>query len=132
MSIPARRRIAISRAVVVTGVLCVAVLAGAAVSGRITPGHVLLASGSPIAAVVGGLGYLRRHLVTGLLERWHGRHAAPARDHYFTPAEHRQEAERLAWVVDDVLQSNVKRSLSDLIALARLHADLGRPEEGSR
>ena len=47
-----------------------------------------------------------------------------ARDYYMTPAEHRQEAERLAWVIDDVLQSGAKRSLGDLIAFAQLHLDL--------
>lgn len=49
---------------------------------------------------------------------------ALARDSYRTPAEHRQEAERLAWVIDDVLQSEAERSLGDLIAIARLHLDL--------
>lgn len=47
-----------------------------------------------------------------------------ARDAYFTPAEHRQEAERLALIVDDALQTDAKRTLADLIALARLHLDL--------
>jgi len=52
---------------------------------------------------------------------------APVRDDYMTPAEHRQEAERLAWVIDDVLQDpRAKRTLGDLIALARLHLDLSR------
>ena len=52
------------------------------------------------------------------------RHPAPVRDDYMTPAEHKMEAERLAGVIDDVLQSGARRSLSDLIALARLHLDL--------
>ncbi len=60
----------------------------------------------------------------GIIARWRGRHAAGGRDDYFTPAEHRAEAERLAWVIDDVLQSGAKRSLGDLIALARLHLDM--------
>jgi hypothetical protein len=62
----------------------------------------------------------------GLIARWRQRHAAPARDDYFSPAEHRQEAERLAWVIDDVLQTGTKRTLGDLIALARLHLDLAQ------
>jgi hypothetical protein len=55
------------------------------------------------------------------------RHAAPARPDYMTRAEHLQEAERLAWVADDVLQDpRAKRTLGDVIALARLHVDLAQ------
>lgn len=57
----------------------------------------------------------------GLLARLLGRDTPPD---YLTPAGHRQEAERLAWVIDDVLQSDAERSLGDLIAIARLHLDL--------
>jgi hypothetical protein len=46
---------------------------------------------------------------------------------YLTPEGHRQEAERLAWVIDDVLQSDAERNLPDLIALARLHLDMAYP-----
>ncbi len=59
----------------------------------------------------------------GLIARWR-RPAAPVRDNYMTPAEHREEAERLAWVIDDVLQSGARRTLGDLITLARLHLEL--------
>ena len=61
---------------------------------------------------------------------WRRRHAAPARDDYMTPAGHREEAERLAWVIDEEIQSGAKRSLGDLIALARLHLDLSREAGG--
>jgi hypothetical protein len=62
-----------------------------------------------------------------LITRWRNyRHPAPVRDDYMTPAEHREEAERLAWVIDDVLQSGAKRTLGDVIALARLHLDLAQ------
>ncbi|HET9969816.1 MAG TPA: hypothetical protein VFQ68_16395 [Streptosporangiaceae bacterium] len=61
-----------------------------------------------------------------MFARWRKRHAAPARPDYMTRAQHLEEAERLAWVIDDVLQSNAKRSLSDLVAIARLHLDLAR------
>lgn len=54
------------------------------------------------------------------------RHAAPARPDYMTRAEHLQEAGRLAWVADDVLQSGARRTLGDVIALARLHVDLAQ------
>ena len=64
------------------------------------------------------------------ITRWRRRNAAPVRDGYMTPAEHRQEAVRLAWVIDDVLQSRAKRSLSDLIAVARLHLDLAQEAGG--
>ncbi len=63
---------------------------------------------------------------------WIRRHPAPVRDDYMTPAEHRQEAERLAWVIDDVIQSGAKRTLGDLIALARLHLDLAQADSERR
>ncbi len=65
----------------------------------------------------------------GPITRWRERRAAPVRDDYMTPAEHQQEAERLAWVIDDVIQSCAKRTLGDLIALARLHLDLATTAE---
>jgi hypothetical protein len=65
-----------------------------------------------------------------LITRWRRRHAAAVRDDYMTPAGHRQEAERLAWVIDDVIQSGARRTLADLIALARLHLDLAREAGG--
>jgi hypothetical protein len=43
-----------------------------------------------------------------------------------TPAEHYEEAERLTYVIDDVLQSGAKRSIGDVIALARLHLDMAQ------
>ena len=62
-----------------------------------------------------------------MIRRWRRRHAAPARPDYMTRAEHLQEAERLAWVIDDVLQDpRAKRTLGDLVAIARLHLDLAR------
>ena len=61
-----------------------------------------------------------------LITRWRERHAVPARADYLTPYEHYQEAERLSWVIDDVIQSPAKRTLSDEIALARLHLELAR------
>lgn len=63
----------------------------------------------------------------GLIALWR-RHRA-ARPGYFTPAGHRQEAERLAWVIDDVLQSDAQRTIGDLIALARLHLDMATTAE---
>jgi hypothetical protein len=45
---------------------------------------------------------------------------------FMTPEGHLAEAERLAWVIDEEIQSDVKRTLGDLIALARLHLDLSR------
>ena len=62
----------------------------------------------------------------GLIARLRGRDSAPD---YLTPAQHRQEAERLAWVIDDVLQSDAERTLSDLVAIARLHLDLASTPE---
>jgi hypothetical protein len=63
----------------------------------------------------------------GLIARWRSRrHPASVRDSYMTRAEHIEEAERLAWVIDDVLQSGAKRTLADLVAIARLHLDLAR------
>lgn len=56
------------------------------------------------------------------------RRTGPYRDSYMTPDEHRQEAERLAWVIDDVLQTGARRTLADLIALARLHLDLAQAD----
>lgn len=50
------------------------------------------------------------------------------RDTYLTPDGHRQEAERLAWVLDGEIQSGARRSLGDLIALARLHLELSRAQ----
>jgi hypothetical protein len=49
----------------------------------------------------------------------------PART-YMTTCEHYAEAERLSWVIDDVIQSRARRTLSDLIALARLHLELAQ------
>ena len=43
-----------------------------------------------------------------------------------TTREHRAEAERLAWVIDEVIQSRAKRIPGDLIALARLHLELAQ------
>jgi hypothetical protein len=64
-----------------------------------------------------------------LITRWRDRKAAvPARAYYLTPYEHYQEAERLSWVIDEVIQSSAKRTLSDEIALARLHLELARTE----
>ncbi|HZR50086.1 MAG TPA: hypothetical protein VFB06_11260 [Streptosporangiaceae bacterium] len=63
------------------------------------------------------------------------RRGVPARPDYMTQAEHLQEAGRLAWVIDDVMQSRAKRSLGDVIALARLHLELAqvaRHNEGTR
>ena len=54
----------------------------------------------------------------------------PARRDYMTPAGHRQEAERLAWVIDEEIQSGAKRTLGDLIAAARLHLELAGEEAG--
>lgn len=59
----------------------------------------------------------------GLIARLRG--TAPVRG-YMTPAEHRKEAESLAWVIDEAIQSDADRTLGDLIALARLHLDLSR------
>jgi hypothetical protein len=67
-----------------------------------------------------------------LIARRRERNAAPVRDDYMTPAEHRQEAERLAWVVDDVIQSGARRTPGDLIALARLHLDLAQDDIADR
>lgn len=64
----------------------------------------------------------------GLIMRLRRQGAAPVRDDYMTPAQHREEAERLAWVIDDVIQSGARRTLGDLIALARLHLDLAQGE----
>lgn len=61
-----------------------------------------------------------------MITRWRRRHDAPARPDYMTRAQHLEEAGRLAWVIDDVLQSGAGRSLSDLVAIARLHLDLAR------
>jgi hypothetical protein len=47
------------------------------------------------------------------------------RPDYMTSDEHYEEAERLAWVID-VLQSGAKRTLGDVIALARLHLDMAQ------
>ena len=58
-----------------------------------------------------------------LITRWRRRHAAAVRQLH-GPAEHCWEAGRPAWVIDDVIQSGAKRTLGDLIALARLHLDL--------
>lgn len=60
------------------------------------------------------------------ITRWRERRAAPARTDFMTTREHRAEAERLTWVIDDVIQSPAKRTLGDLIALARLHLDLAQ------
>jgi hypothetical protein len=61
-----------------------------------------------------------------VITRWRiKRSLAPVPD-YMTPAEHREEAERLAWVVDYELQSDAERTLGDVIALARLHLELAR------
>ena len=44
---------------------------------------------------------------------------------YLTRKQHIREAERLAWVIDDVLQDpKADRTLADLVAIARLHLDL--------
>ena len=68
-----------------------------------------------------------------MITRWRiSRRPAPIRDDYMTRAEHQAEAERLAWVIDDVLQSGAKRTLSDLIAIARLHLDLAGPPRAPR
>ena len=64
--------------------------------------------------------------------RWRGRRRPAPRPDYMTPAEHRQEAERLAWVIDDVIQTDAERTLGDLIALARLHLELARDEDAGR
>ena len=61
-----------------------------------------------------------------MFTRWRRHRAAPARPDYMTRAQHLEEAERLAFVIDDVLQSGARRSLSDLVAIARLHLDLAR------
>jgi hypothetical protein len=61
-----------------------------------------------------------------ITRQWIRRHPAPVRDSYMSRAEHIEEAERLAWVIDDVLQSGAKRTLADLVAIARLHLDLAR------
>ena len=58
-----------------------------------------------------------------LNHRW-----SSARRDYLTPAGHRQEAERLAWVIDEEIQSGAERTMGDLIALARLHLELAREE----
>ena len=58
------------------------------------------------------------------------RRRAPRRDDYMTASQHFQEAERLTWVIDDVIQSGAKRSLGELIALARLHLELARASGG--
>ena len=52
------------------------------------------------------------------------RQPSAARADYMTAREHRQEAERLAYVIDDLIQSPARRTLADLIALARLHLEL--------
>jgi hypothetical protein len=62
-----------------------------------------------------------------VITRWRiNRHPAPIRGDYMTRAEHQMEAERLVWVIDDVIQSGARRTLADLIALARLHLDLAQ------
>ena len=44
-----------------------------------------------------------------------------------TRTQHIREAERLAWVIDDVLQDpDAERTLADLVAIARLHLDLAQ------
>lgn len=55
---------------------------------------------------------------------WRARRTAPVRADYMTPQEHLLEAERLAWAADDVIQTGARRTLGDLIALARLHLEL--------
>lgn len=61
-----------------------------------------------------------------VITRWRtNRYPAPVRD-YLTRKQHIQEAERLAWVIDDALQSDADRTLADLVAIARLHLDLAQ------
>jgi hypothetical protein len=61
------------------------------------------------------------------ITRWRLRHiAATCDDGYLTSEGHLMEAERLAWVIDEEIQSGGRRTLGDLIALARLHLDLAR------
>lgn len=69
-----------------------------------------------------------------LIIRRRQQRTAPARaeflaTHFTSPHEHYLEAERLTWVIDDVIQSPAKRTLGDLIALARLHLELARNGE---
>ena len=45
---------------------------------------------------------------------------------YLTPEQHLREAERLTWVLDDILQSDADRTLADVAAIARLHLDLAQ------
>jgi hypothetical protein len=61
----------------------------------------------------------------GRLPAWPRRVRSAPREDYFTSEEHRQEAERLAYVLDGVLQSNAKRSVGDLAMVGILHALLG-------
>ena len=61
-----------------------------------------------------------------MITRRRRQEAAPVRDDYLTRQQHIQEAERLAWVIDDVLQSKAERTLADLVAIARLHLDLAQ------
>lgn len=65
----------------------------------------------------------------GLITRYRENRAAPVRADFMTAHEHYLEAERLSWVIDDVIQSRAKRTLGDLIALARLHLELARTAE---
>lgn len=58
-----------------------------------------------------------------------GRRLPTERSHrsdYFAVHEHRQEAERMALVLDDVLQSDTDRSTTDLALIGILHALLSR------
>lgn len=48
---------------------------------------------------------------------------------YLTKADHRQEAERLAWVLDDRLQSDEPRTLADVALAGILNALLALDDE---
>ena len=65
----------------------------------------------------------------GLITSRCERRAAPARADFMTAHEHYLEAERLTWVMDEVIQSRTRRTLGDLIELARLHLELARTGE---
>jgi hypothetical protein len=45
-----------------------------------------------------------------------------SRGDYLTPLQHLQEAQRLLWVIDGDLQTDIPRTISDLALVALAHA----------
>jgi hypothetical protein len=61
---------------------------------------------------------------------WLHRRPDPAdyyRDDYLTVEQHREEAERLLWVIDGELQSDAPRTLGDLAVIALAHILIANP-----